>query len=80
MIKIETSEFPKSSDCISVTSVDITYTQENEVNSNNFDNLKLSIASNGAGFYFVMKTQRWAFNNIDEFILLLKDFQDKAKI
>jgi len=33
----------------------------------------------GAGKYFVIKTDRWAFDRIDELIELLNNFKQKAE-
>jgi hypothetical protein len=76
---IETKEYPEG-DEISVTELSVTYTQENEMNSNIYDTLKASICSNGDTFYFLIETKRWSFNSIEELIKVLEDFKEKAKI
>lgn len=42
--------------------------------------IKLSICSQGDGFYFVMETSRWAFENIADLDQILADFKSKANI
>ena len=34
----------------------------------------------GAGFYYIMKTERFAFDDIDFMIRILQDFKEKANI
>jgi hypothetical protein len=77
---IETKAYPKESEEIVINSVKLTYTQKNENISDLDDELKLSIAHQGSGFYFVMKTKRWAFNSIDELIKTLEDFKTKSGV
>jgi hypothetical protein len=79
-MKIETKAYPKESEEIVINSVKLTYSQKNENISDLDDELKLSIAHQGAGFYFVMKTKRWAFNSIDELIKTLEDFKTKSGV
>lgn len=80
-MKIETKEYPNpKKDEVVMNKITVNYSQSNEINSDIDDNLKLSISNQAAGFYFVMKTYRWAFNDIDELIEILNDFKSKAKI
>ena len=80
-MKIETKEYPDNrKDEVVMNKITVNYSQSNEINSDIDDNLKLSICHQAAGFYFVMKTYRWAFNDIDELIEILNDFKSKAKI
>lgn len=60
--------------------ITINYSQESEINSDDSNDLELSIHNQGAGFYFVMKTERWAFNDIGELIKIIQDFKTKAEI
>jgi len=44
------------------------------------DNM-ITLEMEGIGFemgYFVIKTERWAFDDIDEFVSLLQDFKDRC--
>ena len=59
-------------------SVSTTYTQEGDGNSPEFQDLVLSTEDCGGGNYFVLSTQRWAFDTIEEFIKLFKDFEMRA--
>lgn len=77
-MKFETKEYPDDNEVV-INELTINYSQTNEIN-NDFDNLKLSICSQGDGFYFVMETSRWAFENIADLDQILADFKSKANI
>jgi len=62
--------------------VKATYYQEGDTNSDtpSGDNI-ITFEMEGIGFdmgYFVIKTERWAFDDIDEFVSLLQDFKDRC--
>jgi hypothetical protein len=75
----KTKEYPDGSEIV-INEISVNYSQSNENDTDTEDNLNLSICHQGAGFYYVLKSKRWAFNNIDELVKLLKDFADKAKV
>ena len=77
-MKFETKEYPDDNEVV-INELTVNYSQANEIN-NDFDNLKLSICSQGDGFYFVMETSRWAFENIADLDQILADFKSKANI
>lgn len=55
------------------------YVQEVDSNSDDdLQSLEISYQSAGAGGFFVIKTERWAFDSISEIVEVLEDF--KAKI
>lgn len=63
-----------------IDSVVVTYTQEKDSNAPNDVNNFLIIESEGINFdmnYFVIKTERWAFDDIDEMVALLEDFKKR---
>lgn len=74
-----TKEYPEGSEIV-ISKISVTYSQVNEENENEDDHLKLSIQGQGAGFYYVMETPRWAFNSIAELDQILADFKAKANI
>lgn len=57
----------------------VTYHQDSEI-KDMLDYLRISTRDNGAGKYFVMKTDRWAFDSIDDLIQVLEDFKKRANI
>lgn len=74
MIKIG---FFLESNPIAVESVRANYWQDSDTNGHDSQSLELSTEEGGGGFYFVLKTERWAFDNIEEFVSVLKDFQGR---
>lgn len=55
----------------------ITYYQEADSNSSNHQFVNINIEDAGGGKFFVIETDRWAFDSIEEFIALLKDTAEK---
>ena len=43
------------------------------------NSIEISTEDGGGGKYFVIKTERWAFDNIDELTELFKDFIGKVE-
>lgn len=63
-------------------SITATYSQYNDDNGKIDDAdqfIEISSANAGAGDYFIINTNRWAFDNIQEFTDLLKDFEKRMK-
>jgi len=60
--------------------ISITYSQECDESSDNFQELKVFMEDNGAGKYMVFQTERWAIDSIDELIEILNDFKLKANL
>lgn len=79
MKEIETKEYPGNSEIV-MNEISVNYSQVNEDNIDTDDNLNISIYHQGSGFYYVLKSKRWAFNDIDELVNILQDFKSKAKI
>lgn len=75
----KTKEYPDGSEIV-INKISVNYSQVNENETDTEDNLKLSICHQGAGFYYVLESKRWAFNNIDELVKILNDFQSKANV
>lgn len=48
------------------------FSQEADCCSSEYQNLHVSMVDGGGGPYFVIETQRWAFNDIGELVELLK--------
>ena len=77
-MEFKTKEYPKGDEIV-INEIMVNYSQESEL-SDEENNLKLSISHQGAGFYYVMKTERFAFDDIDFMIRILQDFKEKANI
>jgi hypothetical protein len=63
-----------------VEDVTITYAQECDESSQEWQSLKIFTSDNGAGKYIVFETERWAIDSIDELIEILNDFKTRAGI
>jgi hypothetical protein len=77
-MEFKTKEYPKNGETV-INEIAINYSQESEL-SDTDNNLKLSICHQGAGFYFVMETTRWTFDNIAQLDKILADFKSKANV
>lgn len=62
-----------------VEKVNIVYTQERDSMSPSdyLNTIEISTEDAGAGKYIVIKTDRWAFDNINELVTLLNDFKTR---
>ena len=77
-MEFKTKEYPKGDEIV-INEIMVNYSQESEL-SDEDNNLKLSICHQGAGFYFVMETTRWTFENIAQLDQVLADFKSKANV
>jgi hypothetical protein len=77
-MEFKTKEYPKGDEIV-INEIMINYSQESEL-SDEDNNLKLSICHQGDGFYFVMETTRWTFDNIAQLDQVLADFKAKANV
>ena len=77
-MEFKTKEYPKGNEVV-INEIMVNYSQESEL-SDEDNNLKLSICHQGAGFYFVMETTRWTFDNIAQLDQVLADFKAKANV
>ena len=76
---IQMKEYPENEQDIIVSEIKLTYSQENENNNSIIDTLEVSTDTQGDGFYFIIKTDRWAFEKVDDLVKVLNDFKNKAK-
>lgn len=77
---VKTKEYPDTGTRLVMNQISCVYSQESEEEKDVDDELRVSILHQGAGFYFVMETKRWAFDSIDDLIKIITDFKEKAKI
>ena len=56
-----------------------TYVQECDQDREGFQDLQIWLDTQGAGKYFVLKTKRWAMDDIEELIDILKDYKSRCK-
>jgi len=69
--------FPDTEHKLVVDTLSVTYTQEQDNMSNEQQFIEISTHDGGGGTYLTIKTERWAFDDIDEFISLLNDFKKR---
>lgn len=69
--------FPSSEQPIAVNKVSVEYTQEADSNSEGLQLLEISTEDAGGGVYYVLKTERWAFDNLNDLIKVLNDFEKR---
>jgi hypothetical protein len=58
----------------------VEYTQEPDGLSSDIQILEVSAEDAGGGFYYVLKTDRWSIDNIQELIKILNDFEKRLMI
>ena len=65
---------------ICVSDIQVIYMQKADSNDDNeFQDLKINTQDAGGGNYFTIETKRWSFDDLDEFIKILKDFKTRIK-
>jgi hypothetical protein len=69
--------FPSPEQPVAVNKVSVEYTQEADSNSDGLQLLEVSTEDAGAGVYYVLKTERWAFDNLNDLIKVLNDFEKR---
>ena len=69
--------FPSSEQPVSVNKVLVEYTQEADSNSDGLQFLEVSTEDAGGGVYYVLKTERWAFDNLNDLVKVLNDFEKR---
>ena len=69
--------FPSSEQPVAVNKVSVEYTQEADGNSDGLQFLEVSTEDAGSGVYYVLKTERWAFDNLNDLIKVLNDFEKR---
>lgn len=57
----------------------IKYIQNGDGNSDNVQELDLSEEDCGGGKYFVLSTERWSFDKLEDLIIILNDYVEKNK-
>ena len=68
---------PSSEQPVAANKVSVEYTQEADSNSEGLQLLEVSTEDAGDGVYYVLKTERWAFDNLNDLINVLKDFEKR---
>lgn len=69
--------FPSPEQPVAVNKMVVEYTQEADSNSDGLQFLEVSTEDAGCGVYYVLKTERWAFDDINDLVKVLKDFEKR---
>lgn len=78
-MEIKTTILPKD-DEVGISDVKITYCQQGDCTGNgDYNEIIISTADGGGGNYFILKTKRWAINDVQELVDLLNDFKKRTK-
>jgi hypothetical protein len=62
---------------VRVSNFKISYIQDCDERSGSIQELDIEIQDGGGGYYYVLKTERWAIDNFDELIKILEDFKKR---
>ena len=65
---------------VEVEEMSVTYSQECDESSQDWQSIKMFTNDNGAGKFIVFQTERWAIDNIEELVEILNDFKTRAGI
>lgn len=57
----------------------VQYLQGGDTIDGDIQNLEIKAEDGGGGLFYVIKTERWAFDSIDELKRVLEDFEKRIK-
>ena len=72
--------FPTEGEPIAIDKIMIEYMQEPDSNADEMQTLEIITDDAGAGKYFVIKTERWAFDTKEELMRVIDDFIERMAI
>lgn len=71
---------PKNNTDFWVEEAIVKYSQEGDnCTSNNVNSLTIFTQDSGGGTYFVLETERWAFDDVNELVEMINDFIKRNK-
>jgi len=73
---IKAKEFPEGEEVVA-DFCSVQYLQHDDTNHDDYQKITITTNSQGSGHYYVISTDKWAINDIDEMIKLLKDFKKR---
>lgn len=73
---------PTKNDEVTITDLSVTYCQNSDSCEENgsLQTLEISTDDAGDGLFYIIKTDRWAFDSIQELINLLNNFEKRLKL
>ena len=74
--------FPTAENEVTINEISAKYVQEKDGCDGGDDLQELSIITQdaGGGVYYVIETQRWAFNDVEELVAVIEDFKNRLKL
>lgn len=70
-------------DTIGISKMSIEYIQNADCEAENQDDvqvLEISTEHNGSDFYYILKTDRWAIDNVSEMKQIIEDFESRLNL
>lgn len=74
--RIFCQDYPTKENMICIDPPRMKYIQEDDI-TDDFQELEISTDSSGVGYYYVIETKRWAFDDIDSLIKVLEDYKSR---
>lgn len=65
---------------VAIDDVSVTYSQNDDEDSNEAQSITISSRNNGAGRYLNIKTNSWSFDSIEQLEMMIDDFKRRALI
>ncbi|MGJ7024940.1 hypothetical protein [Petrimonas sulfuriphila] len=78
-MKIKAGILPEIEE-VGISEMKVTYFQIDDQDRDEYQELEVSTDDNGAGTYYVIRTERWAIDCIDELVSVLKDFEKRLSV
>jgi hypothetical protein len=75
--RIFCEDYPTEDNFIIIDPPKIKYVQRDDLSSEDFQELEVSMDSSGVGYYPVISTKRWSIDKIEDLIAILKDYQSR---
>lgn len=80
-INIKISGIPKEDEDVVISDLSTTYLQKADCcSSEDYNELLIKAEDGGGCLFYVIKTDRWAFDDIDEVIDVLNDFKNRLNL
>ena len=83
-MEIKNKPLPERNEiCIDELSITYSQMQDHAIYNDKLDDQKLKIKTvdaDGMGYYYVIETERWAFDDINELVKVFEDFKKRLGI
>jgi len=75
--RIFCQDYPTKDNFITIDPPKIKYVQQDDLTSDDFQELEISMDSSGVGYYPVISTKRWSMDKIEDLIAILEDYKSR---